>query len=90
MIARVSGNFPSLFQDMEKWAKAMNKKDAQKEQQKSNAAALTKKESAAADAGFSILQKTVSWSLFHFLPLPVFDWFKNLMLLLLFLVGLKI
>ena len=46
---------------MEKWAKAMNaQKDAQKEEQRKNTMAAGRKESAAADAGFAILQKSVS------------------------------
>merc|ERR1719300_2181059 len=44
---------------MEKWAKAMNsKKDAIKEEQRKSTMTNVRKESAAADAGFSILQKS--------------------------------
>ena len=45
---------------MEKWAKAMNaQKDALKEEQRKITTAAGRKESAAADAGFAILQKSV-------------------------------
>ena len=48
---------------MEKWAKAMNaQKDALKEEQRKGTIAGGRKESAAADAGFAILQKSVSAS----------------------------
>lgn len=51
------------LQDMEKWAKAMNaQKDALKEEQRKITIAAGRKESAAADAGFAILQKSVSTS----------------------------
>ena len=49
------------LQDMEKWAKAMNaQKDAIKEELKKGSCISARKESAAADAGFSIMQKSVS------------------------------
>lgn len=48
-----------IAKDMEKWAKAMNaQKDALKEEQRKITMAAGRKESAAADAGFNILQKS--------------------------------
>ena len=50
-----------FFQDMEKWAKTLNaQKEAQKDVFKKNFTPIGNTESAVADVGFAVLEKSVS------------------------------